>query len=114
MRYVILYHEGFGEPHYDLMFESVPSGSLMTWRSKDWPLAAGDELVRIGDHRPEYLDYEGPVSNNRGHVRKICSGSCTITAAASQIAVELEEPARSLIILNQMDQQNWRVVEVSD
>ena len=76
MRYVVLHHTGVDEPHYDLMFESAPGFPLMTWRATDWPLAAGDQLTRIGDHRSEYLDYEGPVSNDRGHVRRIVAGTC--------------------------------------
>ena len=64
-------HEGFGELHYDLMCESSPGSALMTWRAPDWPPVAGDELIRIGDHRRDYLEYQGPVSNNRGSVRRV-------------------------------------------
>src|SRR5437868_12076808 len=99
MRYVVLHHTGVDEPHYDLMFESAPGSPLMTWRATDWPLAAGDQLTRIGDHRSEYLDYEGPVSNDRGHVRRIVAGSLAVTASESQITLEIADPEPMLIIL---------------
>ena len=31
--------------------------------------------VRIADHRPAYLDYEGPVSDERGSVRRLAWGT---------------------------------------
>src|SRR4051794_29909895 len=65
-RYVVLRHDGIDDPHFDLMFESGPVNKLWTWRSKAWPVRVGDELTRLSDHRREYLDYEGPVSADRG------------------------------------------------
>ncbi|HUB24714.1 MAG TPA: hypothetical protein VL992_04730 [Tepidisphaeraceae bacterium] len=78
LRYVILRHEGWGEPHYDLMFETAPGSALATWRSPTWPPADMKQLTRLPDHRRDYLEYEGPVSNNRGFVRRIERGHCQI------------------------------------
>jgi len=53
-------------------------GVLWTWQLFSDPTTAGDvaiEAVRIGDHRLHYLDYEGPVSGNRGQVRRADRGS---------------------------------------
>ena len=75
LRYVVLSHEGWDEPHFDLMFEREPNGPLVTWRSPVWPLVDGTTLVQLGEHRRDYLDYEGPVSGNRGQVRRIAAGS---------------------------------------
>jgi hypothetical protein len=75
LRYVVLRHEGYGEPHFDLMFETAPGSPLLTWRSGEWPLRTGLELTRLGDHRREYLEYEGPISNNRGHVSRVAAGT---------------------------------------
>ncbi len=36
---------------------------------------AAMDLIRIADHRLAYLDYEGPISDRRGIVRRICRGT---------------------------------------
>jgi hypothetical protein len=65
-RYVILEHD-HPSLHWDLMLEA--EHGLRTWR-----LAAPPQLgqtvaaTAIFNHRREYLDYEGPVSGNRGQV----------------------------------------------
>jgi hypothetical protein len=75
VRYVVLSHEGIDPPHFDLMFEVEPGSELLaTWRSDHWPIESGDYLDRLPDHRRHYLDYEGPISDNRGYVRRIASG----------------------------------------
>jgi len=63
--------------HWDLMLES--GDALMTWQLLREPVdAAGLPIpaVRIGDHRKAYLDYEGPVSGDRGHVTRVDHGTC--------------------------------------
>lgn len=72
--YVILRHEGIPEPHFDLMFETAPGSALKTWRSPAWPIIKPTPLIALGDHRQSFLDYDGPLSNNRGHVRRIGRG----------------------------------------
>jgi hypothetical protein len=81
LRYVVLHHTGHGEPHYDLMFETAPGSALATWRCSSWPVIADERLVRLGEHRRDYLSYEGPVSRNRGHVRRIEEGCYELIAA---------------------------------
>ena len=68
LQFVILEHD---HPvlHWDFMLER--EGALKTWRLSDEP--ASGRKVRaepIADHRIEYLDYEGPVSGNRGSVKR--------------------------------------------
>lgn len=93
-RFVLLHHEwpGHGErpSHCDLMLES--GGALRTWAlaklPRDWAgvaagaLAVADDNVvpaeALGDHRLAYLDYEGPVSGDRGAVRQLDRGECEI------------------------------------
>jgi hypothetical protein len=110
--YVVLHHTGFGEPHYDLMVESARGASLTTWRCSNWPIVAGDILTQIGDHRREYLDYEGPVSGNRGEVRRVAKGDCTIFSSKSQVTIQLIGPNRSMMILSHARDDRWSVVEV--
>ena len=78
LRYVILRHDGIEQPHFDVMFEAAESGPLITLRSDAWPAVKGSTLQRLADHRRAYLDYEGPVSGNRGFVRRIASGTCEL------------------------------------
>jgi hypothetical protein len=72
-RYVILEHD---HPclHWDLMLEE--GEVLRTWRLAQPPRAGvAIAAVDIFRHRKFYLDYEGPVSGNRGHVRRWDSGT---------------------------------------
>lgn len=80
LRYVILFHDGVAEPHFDIMFETEPGSALATWRAPHWPIAEGDALTRLKDHRRDYLDYEGPISENRGSVRRVARGMLKISA----------------------------------
>lgn len=56
-----------GDVHWDLMVEDGPA--LVTFQLAGRP-ATGDVVRgrRIADHRLAYLEYEGPVSNDRGAV----------------------------------------------
>ena len=79
-RFVILLHRlGDGE-HWDLMIER---GSLLaTWQLTRNPLDPGHWPIparRIGDHRKAYLEYEGPLTRNRGSVTRIESGTAKLT-----------------------------------
>ena len=65
-RYVILEHD-HPELHWDLMLEI--GEILRTWRLAAPPQAGGPVRAEPSfDHRRLYLDYEGPVSGNRGNV----------------------------------------------
>lgn len=72
-RFVLLEHRRDGV-HWDLMFEAGPV--LWTW-AIDEPVVAGGDLSarRLADHRPAYLDYEGPISGGRGTVRRVAEGT---------------------------------------
>ena len=74
LRYAVLHHTNVAAPHFDLLFERQPGGSLMTWRSVVWPVVDFTPLERLADHRREYLEYEGPVSGDRGEVRRVAGG----------------------------------------
>jgi hypothetical protein len=66
-RYVILEHD-YPDLHWDLMLEV--GSVLKTWRLAKPPETTGEKIdaVPLGDHRVFYLDYEGPVSGERGSV----------------------------------------------
>jgi hypothetical protein len=77
-RFVILLHEcppRYHRPtHYDLMLED--GQSLRTW-ALDEQLAAGVAVAaeRLSDHRLDYLDFQGPLSDDRGSVSQWDSGT---------------------------------------
>jgi hypothetical protein len=74
-RFVLLEHRWDGV-HWDLMLEA--GDALRTW-AIDRPVTAGVDLPAraLPDHRPIYLDYEGPISGDRGTVRRIDRGTYT-------------------------------------
>ncbi len=75
-RYVILHHRLDDGEHWDLMLEQ--GDVLLTWQLLRLPIDPSNYPVparRIGDHRRAYLDYEGPLTGNRGVVRRVDSGS---------------------------------------
>ena len=57
-------------------------GVLRTWAVEGLPggWSAGEGVVaeRLHDHRLDYLDYEGPVSGDRGDVRRLDAGTFTV------------------------------------
>ena len=72
-RFVVLHHlappTDPREPHWDLMLEQ--DDKLETWALPAPPTAELTQPVqRLADHRIRYLDYEGPVSGNRGTVQR--------------------------------------------
>lgn len=76
-RFVVLRHElppaSHRASHWDWML--ADEGVLRTWAVEEWP-EPGTTVgaVRLADHRPEYLDFEGEVSGGRGSVRRAGSG----------------------------------------
>jgi hypothetical protein len=94
-RFVLLFHDcppsepgrlGPGAPsHWDLMLEL--DGALMTWNLAElppnWQTPSDQDAIelkatRLPSRRLAYLEYEGPVSNNRGHVTRIDRGDYEI------------------------------------
>lgn len=80
-QFVVLLHEMPQEAeigsHWDWMFET--GTSLETWRTPigDGMLAMFESswpCERLADHRRDYLEYEGPISQNRGSVSQVFRG----------------------------------------
>lgn len=87
-RFAVLWHHwilaaGKDDSHWDLLLE-LDSGKLLTWRISQLPFlslkpemprsANRVEAIRLPDHRAVYLDYEGPIDNDRGHVTRRAGG----------------------------------------
>ena len=72
--------------------------ALRTWNLFDLPIAWADTLevageaetvtaISVTDHRIDYLDYEGPVSGDRGFVQQCDTGTYQLL---DQSAAQLE------------------------
>lgn len=78
-RFVVLRHTDRDGVHYDLMIEN--GERLATWKLTRPPEEATRETLaanRIDEHRRVYLDYEGPISGDRGHVTRHDEGTCEV------------------------------------
>lgn len=75
-RFVVLRHTTADGVHWDLMLDR--GHALATWRLSRAPSADDPNPIPaqpIGDHRRDYLDFEGPVSGNRGRVDRHDAGT---------------------------------------
>lgn len=76
-RFVILEHD-YPHLHWDFMLEAGPV--LKTWRLDRMPTEKNEEIRAevLGDHRLAYLEYEGPLSGDRGQVMRRDQGTYEI------------------------------------
>ena len=73
-RFVVLRHDGPQGLHWDFMLEM--GRGLATWALNREPDAPGPILAEaLPEHRLAYLDYEGPLSGDRGAVSRWDRGS---------------------------------------
>lgn len=81
--FVILEHfrrDAVTPDHWDLMFGD-PAGPLATWSLTRPPNVPGQHAARrLAPHRTVYLRYEGPISGDRGWIRRWDRGRCEILA----------------------------------
>ncbi|MDG2388292.1 MAG: DNA polymerase ligase N-terminal domain-containing protein [Planctomycetaceae bacterium] len=86
-RFVILTHD-HPHLHWDLMLEQETS--LRTWRLNEDPNNSGPITAEeLSNHRKHYLDYEGPVSGNRGTIVRWDMGTYE-TVADSEYQLEIK------------------------
>jgi DNA ligase D-like protein (predicted 3'-phosphoesterase) len=120
-RFVVLRHEfppdDARASHWDFMLET--DGVLRTWSVAQEPTTALRQIATaLADHRIAYLDYEGPVSGNRGSVRRWDAGSYqTEGATAERIEVRLAgERLRGRVTLTRQspDDQRWEFLFAGD
>ena len=69
-------------------------GVLLTWSLAALPAAWGGDggsaaeqiaATRLADHRIEYLDYEGPISGDRGVVKRVDGGEYEVLEETDEI-----------------------------
>ena len=116
-RYVILYHQQSSTEadltHWDLMLETA--GALRTWQIHQYPVP-NQQLAAtpLPDHRLDYLQYEGPVSGNRGQVSQWDGGNYegTVPTKSELFSVRLKGGAfRGTLTLQPHPKQqgSWQV-----
>ncbi len=116
-RYVILYHQQSSSQadltHWDLMLEN--DGTLRTWQIHQQPIADRQlTAIPLPDHRLDYLQYEGPVSGDRGHVSHWDGGTFEgiVPAGGEPFSVQLKGGVfRGLLNLqpHATQQGDWQV-----
>lgn len=93
-RFVLLEHD-HPSLHYDFMIEW--GDVLRTWRLDRIPSEAASIPAKpLADHRTAYLDYEGPVSGDRGEVSRIDRGEYEVLAE-SRTSLEVKLAGDRLI-----------------
>jgi len=83
-KYVVLHHVLSAGQHWDLMLQT--GAKLATWQlAAPPPPPPGGSIAarRIGEHRMDYLEYEGPVSGDRGNVSRVDRGSLRLLARSA-------------------------------
>ncbi len=83
-RFVVLRHAQDGHHHFDLMIDSGPA--LATWKMSQPPettCASPQDCLRLPDHRRRYLDYQGPLPDNRGEVSRHDDGHCIVHSCSA-------------------------------
>lgn len=123
-RFVLVRHEvppDFPrDSHWDLMLESGSvlltwALSRLPWDSSEMDAVERGELhaLRLDDHRTDYLNYEGPVSGNRGTVTQVDAGTYeAIPAPHDRLRFRLRgRQIRGELTLERMpdDDRHWRM-----
>ena len=111
-RFVILRHDSPRGLHWDFMLEV--GAALKTWSLEQPPESAGEQwAAALPDHRLHYLQYEGPLSGDRGSVSRWATGTYGVVQQSDQRwQVRLEGGTlRGLVTLVQASEQpaRWRL-----
>jgi hypothetical protein len=90
LSYVILEHTVNGTKHYDLMLEVPGQEKLRTLQLQTRLEKPGDACAckELEPHRRAYLEYEGEVSGNRGHVMRVERGTYETLGASVLLSPE--------------------------
>jgi hypothetical protein len=88
-RYALLIHDSPRGLHYDFFLED--GEVLKTWALPHLPEKCLEiPCEALADHRPVYLDYEGPISGGRGTVQRWDQGTYSVQQwTEGEITVEL-------------------------
>jgi hypothetical protein len=116
-RFAILLHDSPRGLHYDLLLEA--GEVLRTWALPQIP-APGEvlECEALSDHRMIYLDYEGPISGDRGSVTRWDRGTFEVESwTDDRVVLQLSgERIVGQIELQQLpdDTARWRIARKAE
>jgi hypothetical protein len=112
-RFVVLHHD-WPQPHFDLLLEH--QGVLKSWRlPPDFDPQVPATATSHFDHRLFYLDYEGPLSGDRGTVSRWDGGELHwLIGGPDRYVVELSgEKLHGTFELTRREGDQWRFGETS-
>ena len=94
------------------MFET--GDILTTWQVPNDPMEWPEKTMnctKIFDHRKIYLDYEGPLSRNRGQVKRCERGTYHPFEMSDRLwQVQLQSgELNGLLCLNHLEQDKWQL-----
>ena len=110
-RFAVLRHDAPGGLHFDLLLEM--GQTLKAWALPQAPPGPVEMTCEaLPDHRPIYLDYEGPVSGDRGSVVRWDRGTYRILRQNDRkLVVELTGQkliGQATLEMAPEDPQRWR------
>lgn len=120
-RFVVLRHElppHTARPsHWDLMLEH--QGVLRTWALENLHIGKQSQPAdALADHRLAYLDYEGPVSGDRGNVSRWDAGEYeTLEEDPTLLYVQLHGVrwrGKLKLVRSDVDAHRWLCTFVAD
>lgn len=87
--FVLLEHTTHDAVHWDFIIEVPGRELLVTWRLPQNPLTTSGDIPAepIADHPPHFLEYEGPLREGLGGVRRVDRGAASIRRFDSQALV---------------------------
>jgi hypothetical protein len=111
-RFVVQEHTTLDGVHWDLMLEK--GEALATWRLEQPPQAALDgpvQAVRIFDHSPRFLTYEGPVQKGTGRVRIVDRGTSDMSEDGEDaVVLDLQgEVLQGSFLLKRVEGRSWQL-----
>ncbi|MCH2129561.1 MAG: hypothetical protein MK179_10480 [Pirellulaceae bacterium] len=113
-RFVLLRHElpaaSNRALHWDLMLER--ENVLRTWALEEEPsVGMSIRATELADHRLAYLDYEGPVSGNRGKVSRCERGTYKVLRWEMDVVEAILISLRGRIYLTAIrsQQDQWQM-----
>ena len=116
-RFAVLHHAGGADgaggadaAHYDFLFDTTDTSSLVTFRLPDWPLvsATTHPALKLRDHRRIYLTFEGQISGDRGHVSRVAEGELQIVQSGGNWLLSLPD-GRPFLAFEPMRGDEWQV-----
>jgi hypothetical protein len=108
---LVLHHSPKAEDaHYDLFLEQADGlFSLRVERSPDPDWASFVVGARQFDHRKRYLDYEGPISGDRGWIERVDSGQMSGEPGADAVLRFEGELLSGSYVLRALGEERYRL-----